>query len=140
MQWHDDDGLRRLPHDEAVHRLESPRLGYLGFTVDALPAVVPVPCAHLDGRMVVRMSPKGVLARSAPGSVVSLLVCDVTPDLHGGWSITITGLAEVLNAPGALAACEKLLPGAPDDLFLGVTMDFVTGREYSHTGGSRVAS
>jgi hypothetical protein len=131
MQWQDDDRLRKLAFGEAVERLAGQRVGYLALTVNALPAVVPVRFGRLDGRLVLRAAPKGVLARSAAGSVVSLLVCDVDPDLTRGWSTTVTGMATPFTARSDLAACAELgLPGSAEDMYLGISMDLVTGREY----------
>jgi hypothetical protein len=131
VQWQDDDRLRKLAPREAVERLAGQRVGYLALTVNALPAVVPVRFGRLDGRLVLRAAPKGMLARSAAGSVVSLLVCDVDPDLTRGWSTTVTGMATPFTALRDLAACAELgLPGSADDMYLGISMDLVTGREY----------
>jgi nitroimidazol reductase NimA-like FMN-containing flavoprotein (pyridoxamine 5'-phosphate oxidase superfamily) len=130
MHWQEDRSGKIEPRD-AVGRLSGQRVGYLGLTVNALPAVVPVPFGRLDGRVVIRAAPKGVLARSTAGSVVSFLACDVADDLSRGWSTTVTGVATQISAPAELAACAELgLPGSDDDIFLGISMDLVNGREY----------
>jgi hypothetical protein len=139
MQWRDDDGVGALRRDEAMARLAGAHVGFLGFTVDALPAVVPVSCGLVGERMVIRTARGGVLVRAVPRSVVSVLVCDLTPELDSGWCVTITGIADVVHDPAEIAACERVgMAGSPGDVYLGLSMDLVTARAYAPRRPERV--
>ncbi len=114
-------------------RLATEDVGRVVYTDHAMPAITPVHYA-LDGRSVVfRTDPGSRFGRMARGSVVAFEADVVERTTHSGWSVVVTGIADVIYSAGALRRAELLglAPWVPGDrgLFIRITPGLVTGRE-----------
>lgn len=86
-----------LSREECLELLARAAIGRFVFTIDALPAVVPLAFA-LDGAAAVcRTSSTTRLARAADGGVLALQADQIDPSTRTGWSVVGTGLAEVVR-------------------------------------------
>jgi len=103
-----------LDRVECLALLRQARLGRVVLSVDCLPVALPVNLT-LDGEDVVFYTNTGAKTDAAvAGQVVSVEVDDIDPVYHTGWSVLLTGVAEVVTDPEELAAvAEHLRPWAP---------------------------
>lgn len=123
--------LEGLSLTEAVALLATAAVGRVVFTAGALPAVVPVTFAVHAGAVVLRTSAGTRLAAAADGSVLSLQADDVDPEARTGWSVVVTGLAELVSDPRERAVIHGLAePWAPGhhDVYVRIPLTVVTGR------------
>lgn len=106
------------------------------FSVGALPAIVPVAFAVHDGAVVMRTSPGSRLARAAPGGVLAFEVDDVDPQARTGWSVVVTGVANIFQDPVQRAVIdgvvETFAPGQ-NDVCIRLPLTVVTGRRITAT-------
>lgn len=95
---------RTLAHSEALRLLGSVTLGRITFTHDALPAVLPVNHIVDQGEVIVR-GHRGMDAvlMEAAGTVVAYSADVIDPETYVGWSVTLTGQAEILDDPAEVA-------------------------------------
>ena len=100
--------LETLSRCEAVGLLASATIGRVVFTVAALPAVVPVTFAVRDDAIVLRTSAETRLAVAADGGVLAFEVDEVDPQKRTGWSVVVTGIAEVVTDPVKLPSSARL--------------------------------
>ena len=100
--------LLELSKDECLHRLTSASFGRIVFTSNAMPAIRPV--NHImDGGAIIVRTRIGTALRSATGTVVAYEVDDIDPVTHAGWSVIVTGLAQLVRKPDEVARYEALL-------------------------------
>ncbi len=105
------------------------------FTAGALPAVVPVTFAVHDGRVVLRTTSGTRLAAAAAGGVLSVQADDVDPVARSGWSVVVTGVAELVTDALEQAVIRGLVqPWAPGqhDVYVRVPPTVVAGRRITH--------
>jgi hypothetical protein len=117
---------------QCLARLAGIHLGSVALTVDALPVVLPIAVGRLGEDLLVRAGAHGVLVRSMPGRVVSVLVTgDVDAHLRAGWTVAVTAVAELVTQPEEVAACLRVpLRGwSANDLFIRVPPTIVVGRD-----------
>jgi hypothetical protein len=95
---------RALPHTEALQLLGSVVLGRIAFTVDALPTIRPVNHIVDHGDVIVR-GHRGVdvVLRAAAGEVVAYSADVIDPHTYVGWSVTLTGVAQLIENSAMLA-------------------------------------
>lgn len=120
-----------LSDAECRDLLRRAQVGRVVFTVEALPAVVPVTFAVTEDAVVLRTSATTRLARAADGGVIAFEVDDVDPVTCTGWSVVVTGLAEVVTDAAGRARIESLVtPWAPGgrDVAVRLPMTKMTGR------------
>ncbi|CAN5433995.1 hypothetical protein BH10ACT1_BH10ACT1_22840 [soil metagenome] len=126
------DGLVELSHRDCYRRLASSHLGRVALSIGALPVVLPVHYVLLDRDPVFRTDPGAKLSAAANGNVVCLEIDDADPESHTGWSVMVTGTADVITDPEELAMAERL-PLRPwvgrGDAFVRIRATFVTGRK-----------
>jgi nitroimidazol reductase NimA-like FMN-containing flavoprotein (pyridoxamine 5'-phosphate oxidase superfamily) len=123
--------LEVLSPTEAVRLLASAAVGRVVFIAAGLPAVVPVTFAIHHGAVVLRTSVDTRLATAAPGSVLTLQADDVDAAAHTGWSVVVSGLAELVDDPREQAVIRGLVdPWAPGrhEVYLRIPLTVVTGR------------
>jgi len=123
--------LAELSRAECLALLEHTRLGRVGVSVDALPAILPVFLAMIDDVVVFRTVPGTKLSAASDGAIVAIEV-DAFDETSGeGWSVLVRGVAHELSDGRHLAARARLRPswidGAPEH-FVEVSADLVTGR------------
>jgi nitroimidazol reductase NimA-like FMN-containing flavoprotein (pyridoxamine 5'-phosphate oxidase superfamily) len=120
---------------EALRLLGSVSFGRIVFTQHALPVIRPVNHVLSDGDIVIRTHAGTALTsrtRQArdPGVVVAYEADDIDPDTHLGWSVTVTGYAQLVTDPEELARYQALLrPWVEQtmDYAVRIRPDLVTG-------------
>jgi nitroimidazol reductase NimA-like FMN-containing flavoprotein (pyridoxamine 5'-phosphate oxidase superfamily) len=137
-------GLARLTREECMDLLARASFGRVGVSVDALPAILPVTIALMDGDVVFRTVPGTKFAYAARNAVLAVEVDDYDPDRTEGWSVLVRGVATQLDDADAdeVARARTLLARSwiPDDVgehFVKVSCDLVTGRRLHHDDGHR---
>ncbi|MGZ8735466.1 MAG: pyridoxamine 5'-phosphate oxidase family protein [Acidimicrobiia bacterium] len=124
--------LAELSRDECIALLRQVRLGRVGVSVDALPAIFPVFLTVIDGAVVFRTVPGTKLKAAADGAIVAV-EADGYDDATGeGWSVLVRGVAnELADEARTEIARSRLtttwIDGAPEHL-VEVSTDLVTGR------------
>jgi nitroimidazol reductase NimA-like FMN-containing flavoprotein (pyridoxamine 5'-phosphate oxidase superfamily) len=101
---------RALAYSEALELLGSVTLGRLAFTLDALPAVLPVNHVVDRGEVVVR-GHRGmdVALKTAAGKVVAYSADVIDPRTYVGWTVTLTGEAELVDDPAEVARYPRIV-------------------------------
>lgn len=123
--------METLSKPDAVELLASAAVGRVVFTDAALPAVVPITFAVHNGAVVMRTAADTRLAAAADGGVLALEADDVDPVARTGWSVVVTGVAEIVTDPVEWAVINSLVePFAPGANIVAVRlpMTVVTGR------------
>jgi uncharacterized protein len=128
----DRRGLRVLGMETCLARLRAVRVGRVAFPDDG--AVVVLPVNHLvDGDSVVFRTTWGSkLHRAADGGSMSYEVDDHDVDTRSGWSVLVTGRAEILRG----AEADRVDADAPpswtpftDVSWVRIRAEEVSGRE-----------
>ena len=101
---------RALAHDEALRLLASVTLGRIAFTLNALPAILAVNHVVDQGDVIVR-GHRGmdVVLKSAAGEVVAYSADVIDPQTYVGWSVALTGQAELVDDPAAIARYPRIV-------------------------------
>jgi len=115
----DDPGLQVLTRQDCLALLGTVRVGRLVFTARALPAVRPVGFSLAPEGVLLQVAAGSGLARAVSGTVVAFEADEFDPELHRGWTVTVTG--RVLRPPALRAG---LPGGAP----LVLPLELVDGR------------
>jgi nitroimidazol reductase NimA-like FMN-containing flavoprotein (pyridoxamine 5'-phosphate oxidase superfamily) len=121
-----------LDRDEALRLLAAKKVGRLGFLHEGSPMIMPMNFTLADERIVFRTLAHGAAARAVT-TAVAFEVDDIDDFLEAGWSVVVTGTAELLteeelarlrgdNAPDPWAE-------GPRTLFVAIPIDQVTGRQ-----------
>lgn len=136
----DNDGFRELSRQECLRLLAKAPVGRVVFTRHALPAVLPV-TFWLDGDaedgfpvwVVFRAPAASRLASAVDGVVLAFEADDVDATARSGWSVVVTGTAEVVTDPALRERLAGVGPrswvAAPEEVFVRVEAALVTGRE-----------
>ncbi|MFG3064770.1 pyridoxamine 5'-phosphate oxidase family protein [Streptomyces sp. NPDC048231] len=130
--------LRRinLDHAEALRLLGSVSLGRIVFTRQALPTVRPVNHVLDNGDIVIRTHDAAALTSHArladsTGVVMAYEADAIDPDTHLGWSVVVTGYAQLVTDPVELERIRGLLqpwvPMEPMDQAVRIRPELVTG-------------
>jgi nitroimidazol reductase NimA-like FMN-containing flavoprotein (pyridoxamine 5'-phosphate oxidase superfamily) len=101
---------RALADGEALRLLGSVTLGRISFTHDALPAILPVNHIVDEGSVIVR-GHRGMDAvlQEAAGKVVAYSADVIDPATYVGWSVTLTGQAEIVDDPEEIARYPQIV-------------------------------
>ncbi len=101
---------RTLAHGEALRLFDSVTLGRISFTHEALPAILPVNHIVDDGCVIVR-GHRGMDAvlKEAAGNVVAYSADVIDPETYVGWSVTLTGQAEIVDDPVEIARYPQIV-------------------------------
>jgi nitroimidazol reductase NimA-like FMN-containing flavoprotein (pyridoxamine 5'-phosphate oxidase superfamily) len=142
---HGDRSLEALSHDECLDLLGRAQVGRVVFTMGALPAVVPVTFALQDAAILTRTAADTRLAKAAKGAVLAFQVDELDAASRTGWSVVVTGVAELVTDTDERRRLDGLLePWAPGerDVFIRVPLTMVSGRrivvsERSPNGSAR---
>jgi hypothetical protein len=124
--------LTNLSRQECLRLLGSVPLGRIVFTLGALPAIRPVNHALVDDDIVIRTqlgSSIGAGARRG-GVVVAYEADDIDLSGHTGWSVVVTGIAELVRDPGELARyADTPVPWVdqPTDCVIRIRPELVNG-------------
>ncbi len=122
----------RLDRGESLRLLATVPVGRLIFTVNALPAVRPMNFAVVDGLIVLRTAADSMTARHVDGTIVAFEADELDAATCSGWSVTVTGRAELVTHPRSIARYRRvpLAPWAPGvrDQFMTITTELAEGR------------
>lgn len=124
--------LQLLSAAECSELLAQQSVGRVGISVGALPVVLPVNYAMLDGDVVIRTGEGSKLDAALARAVVAFEVDHVDPIYHEGWSVLVQGRAAVLERPDEVerAALLPLRPWAPGgrDRYVRIPTEIISGR------------
>ncbi len=120
---------------ECIDLLRQAPVGRIGISIDALPVILPVHYAVVDGAIIFRTNPGTKLAAATAGAVVAFEVDSYEADGRAGWSVVVQGVAaevsdvdhyaDFLRAPAGVWA----LGGRADHL-VRIEAQRVTGRRF----------
>jgi len=138
----DRNGLEVLDRGECLRLLEQATIGRVGLSASALPVVLPVNFVLTDVGVVFRTSRGTKLDAAVDGAVVAFEADSFDPMYHEGWSVVVTGVAEVRDLdslPARAAQTPRWAApghGGHDDgeQFVVVPTDMVSGRRIVHAG------
>jgi nitroimidazol reductase NimA-like FMN-containing flavoprotein (pyridoxamine 5'-phosphate oxidase superfamily) len=123
--------LMPLTTEESLARLRAGRIGRVAFTMGALPAVVPVTYAVQGQHLLLATAADSRLARAADGNVLAFEIDEVDLVGHTGWSVVVTGVAQVVaDAAGRAEAASVVAPWLPEraELLIRLPCTRITGR------------
>ena len=137
MKLHRDaNGFEVLDRVACLERLAQHRLASLAITDGALPLVLPVLYTLHGEDILVGAAPNGVLGRRMPNSVVSLCVHDLDDALLRGWTVTVTGQAELVHNPGDLVDDVDLRRwgvGQSSQVVVRIGTELISGRQIAQS-------
>lgn len=121
-----------LDRPEAFRLLARTPVGRVVYSFEALPAVRPVNFVLLGGDVAFRVRGDSVLAAAVDGNVVAFEADQLDLDGHVGWSVVVTGLAELMKSGDeydrmAAEIPDTSAPGNHDDI-VRIRVELVTGR------------
>lgn len=140
MVFH-NDGFHVLDRQECLRRMAKVQVGRVVYTRRALPAVLPVNFSlDTDSSVLLRTSARSDLVRAIDGVVVAFEADDFDPSTRSGWSVVVTGRANLVTDP---AEHERLSRTGPrswvvptEGVFLRIEAELVTGRELASVRGT----
>jgi len=124
--------LVELERDECMRLLAGAGVGRVVFSSDCLPVAVPVNVAVVGDAVVFSTGFGGKLEAASRGEVLAIEADEIDRMYHTGWSVLVTGVAEVVPDPGAVGWAQPLLSqswlGHPDARLVRVPATLVSGR------------
>lgn len=102
----DRNGLEVLGPDECLALLAATPVGRVAFTHAGSPMVVPVTHVVSHGGIAFRSAPGSKLDHAIMGRPVAFEVDGVDPEQRVGWSVLVTGVAELVDDPGIEAELD----------------------------------
>jgi nitroimidazol reductase NimA-like FMN-containing flavoprotein (pyridoxamine 5'-phosphate oxidase superfamily) len=138
----DRNGLEILSRSESMTLLESATIGRVGVSIGALPVILPVNFAVVDGDIIVRTTAGTTLDAAAINLVVAFEVDGFDPVERRGWSVMVQGVAEEVTDPGELQRLrrEQLVPWTGDEgHFVRIATQVLSGRRLEATGAGYVS-
>lgn len=96
--------LVELPREKCEELLRASIVGRVAFNTAEGPQIIPVNYTTVDDAVVFRTTPYSQLGTHASGSALAFEIDHVDYDDHKGWSVLATGVGELLDDPGELAA------------------------------------
>lgn len=129
-----NDGFRELDRQECLRLLAKVPVGRIVHTRQALPAVLPVNFGlDVDGAVLLRTSSASELTRAVDGVVVAFEADEIDAATHSGWSVVVTGSANVVTERGEHERLMRTGPRSwapsPMEVFVRIEPELVTGRE-----------
>jgi nitroimidazol reductase NimA-like FMN-containing flavoprotein (pyridoxamine 5'-phosphate oxidase superfamily) len=125
-------GLEILTEPECRELLARKSVGRVAITIGALPAILPVNYALLDGDVVFRTAKGSKLNAAMERAVVAFEIDGADEAEHTGWSVLVVGHAEALFKLSEIERAKALnlrawAPGTRDQ-FVRVTTRMISGR------------
>jgi nitroimidazol reductase NimA-like FMN-containing flavoprotein (pyridoxamine 5'-phosphate oxidase superfamily) len=132
--------VRSISEEECALLLTAGRVGRVGVSQGALPVVLPVNYAVLDGDVVIRTGAGTKLDAALAGAVVAFEIDSVDPVYHAGWSVMVQGRAREVVDPDELKRV-RALPLAPwaagvRDRFVRIATERISGRRIAVPDGN----
>lgn len=100
--------FEELDRQDCLALLREEPVGRVALTSRALPVVLPVTFAMLDGQIVWRAAQGTKLNDASAGFVVAFEADHYDPELKRGWSVMIQGLAHVITDTEELERASHL--------------------------------
>jgi nitroimidazol reductase NimA-like FMN-containing flavoprotein (pyridoxamine 5'-phosphate oxidase superfamily) len=97
-----------LERRQCLELLAQTRIGRVVLSVDCIPVALPVNVAVLDGDVVFATGAGSKFDAAIRGQVVSVEADHIDPLYHTGWSVLVTGVAQVLTDDADLARAAEL--------------------------------
>ena len=121
--------------EECLTLLATLPIGRVGVTMNALPVVLPVNFAVLDGDIVFRIVEGTKFHAAAVGTVVAFEVDSYDSDGTSGWSVVVQGASRVVTDLSELDRVRRLIvdPWAVDgsaDRTVRITSTLISGRRF----------
>jgi nitroimidazol reductase NimA-like FMN-containing flavoprotein (pyridoxamine 5'-phosphate oxidase superfamily) len=134
----DDDAtlsLVELDRQECLELLGRAAVVRVVLSVDGVPVALPVNVSVLDGDIVFVTDKGSKFDAAVRGQVVSVEADDVDPIYHTGWSVLVTGVAQLVTEPPDIERAAPLALGAwapgPHPFLVRVPSTVVSGRRIS---------
>ncbi|MHB1519179.1 MAG: pyridoxamine 5'-phosphate oxidase family protein [Acidimicrobiales bacterium] len=96
-----------LSDDECIDLLRRAPVGRVAVTADALPVILPVNLANVDGAIAFRTPPGTKLAAVTTSAAVAFEVDSYEADGRTGWSVMIQGMASEVTDPAGLREVDS---------------------------------
>jgi len=103
-----DEGLELLDEAECLRLLASASIGRVGLTVGALPVILPVNYALVEGDVVFRTGEGTKLRASRQGTVMAFEIDAYDANARTGWSVLAVGCAREVTDERQLADLRTL--------------------------------
>lgn len=136
--WPLDTEMEILTAPECRALLGSGSFGRVGLTIGALPSILPVNYALLEGEVVFRTGDGPKLRAALERAVVAFEVDDIDEAQAAGWSVLVVGHASNLWRTHEIeqAYALDLRPWAPGkrDSFVRITTEMISGRRIPAPG------
>jgi len=142
----DGTGATVLQDDECTRLLASVHIGRVALTRDSLPVILPVAFRLVGQDPVIRTGQGAVREAGRRRSVLCLEADGCAPDWSTGWSVIVTGRAELVTDQDTLVAIHRLaLPDwrRPsngddyDDLYVRIRTELISGRRFESVSTAR---
>jgi uncharacterized protein len=137
---------RVLSREECLSLLATAKVGRLGVSIAALPAILPVNFQLYRDQIVIRTVPGTKLHAAVAQAVVAFEVDDYAGEGTWGWSVLVRGTGAEIIDPIELAEVRSLplqawafRGGEPADRFLRIETTLVTGRRFDVSPTDRSA-
>ncbi len=108
--------LVELGRDECLELLGTATIGRVVLSVHCIPVAVPVNLSVIDGNALFTTDVGSKLRAAVLGQVVSVEADDVDRTYHTGWSVLLTGVAQIVSDPETIRqtrrAHQAWAPGA----------------------------
>ncbi len=127
---------RELDTHEALALLASVPMGRVVFTCNALPAIRPVTHIIDNGAIVFRSHARHAIVShtATSGAVVAYQADELDTRRQLGWSVTVTGLAHIVQDPETIDRYQQRVPpwmgnaqARGDEFFISVYPTLITG-------------
>jgi hypothetical protein len=120
-----------LTREECELHLAGGGVGRFVFLAPQGPVALPVNFRYLDGHVLFRTRPKGALAAAA-GTTVSVEVDQIDEPMSEGWSVLVSGRAQLIDDPTELELAAGLgiepWPGGRREALMRVEVESISGR------------
>jgi nitroimidazol reductase NimA-like FMN-containing flavoprotein (pyridoxamine 5'-phosphate oxidase superfamily) len=129
--------LEELTVEESWRLATDTQVSRIGWTGPRGPVVLPVNHVVHEEALWIRTSAHSSMAEQIDESAVALLVDDLDPDTHVGWSALFKGHAEILYREDQIPDVVKNLhpwPAGPRPLWVRLRPKEVTGRRLGADG------
>ena len=128
----DEDRFRETLDEAQCRRLlTTVTIGRLGFTEDALPAILPVTFTLQNGYVLIAVRHDSSVVNAVRRSVVALQVDDYDPAAGTGWSVTVVGPSRIISDPRQVGAPSRVpvstRPPDPARYYVVVPLGFLRG-------------
>jgi nitroimidazol reductase NimA-like FMN-containing flavoprotein (pyridoxamine 5'-phosphate oxidase superfamily) len=130
--------LTVLSRKECLRLLESVPVGRVGLSIEALPALLPVNFALLDGDVVFRTVEGSKFHSAVAGRVLAFEADGYSPDGRSGWSVLVQGVSRLITDPNELSLTQQLsvepwAVGGEADQVVRIASTVVSGRQFQRT-------